>query len=102
MMLAWTGRLLQEFWAQGDEEAAMGFPISPLCDRSSGITTIPKGQIGFVNFVILPFFKLIAEPIEETKEALDQLALNVQFWQGKDAEGATYEQLFPELQAGYA
>lgn len=92
MMLRWTERLLQEFWAQGDEERDLGVAISPLCDRGPGMTSVPKGQIGFVSFVIEPFFKLIAEPILQTKEALDQLALNVEFWKGK--EGSTYEQIF--------
>jgi len=96
MMLAWTDRLLQEFFAQGDEEASLGVPISPLCDRTAGMASVPKGQIGFVNFVIQPFFQVIAGPIEETKEALDQLAKNVEFWKGKDAEKATYEQIFGE------
>jgi len=94
MMLGWTGRLLQEFWAQGDEEKCLGYPISPLCDRETGVNTVPKGQLGFVNFVIQPFFKLIARVLPETSEAMDELAKNVEFWKGKDTEGATFEQIF--------
>jgi hypothetical protein len=94
MMLSWTKRLLQEFWAQGDEERSIGVPISALCDREPGMVSVPKGQLGFVTYVIQPFFKKIAEPISETKEALDQLASNVEYWQGKDAEGATFDQIF--------
>jgi len=94
MMLGWTCRLLQEFWAQGDEERSLGFPISPLCDRESGMETIAKGQLGFVNFLILPFYKTITNLIPETVEAMEQLALNVTFWQGRAADGATYAQIF--------
>jgi len=96
MMLGWTSRLLKEFWAQGDEEARLGFPMSPLCDRATGSTSVPKGQLGFVMFVISPFYKIIAEVIDETKEAMDSLAKNVEYWKEKDAAGATFEQIFGE------
>lgn len=95
MMMAWTRLLLQEFWAQGDEERSLGVPISPLCDRESGMKTVPKGQIGFVNFVIQPYFFVIAEALDETKEAITQLQSNKAFWESKSAEEATYDQLWP-------
>lgn len=97
LMMQWTSRLLQEFWAQGDEERTLGIPISPLCDRASGEVTVPKGQIGFASFVIEPFYKVIADSIEETQEAMKGLAENVAFWKVKAAENATYDQLFGEL-----
>mmetsp|Transcript_5958 Transcript_5958/g.9447 ORF Transcript_5958/g.9447 Transcript_5958/m.9447 type:complete len:245 (+) Transcript_5958:3-737(+) len=52
----WTDRVLEEFFAQGDEEARIGVPISQLCDRN---TDIPKSQIGFIKFIVLPTFNAL-------------------------------------------
>merc|ERR1719424_2722538 len=51
IMMDWTKCVLEEFWAQGDEEQRLKLEVSPLCDRASGMTAVPKGQIGFISFV---------------------------------------------------
>lgn len=94
IMLQWTERVLEEFWAQGDEEKGLGLPISPLCDRASGSKAVPKGQVGFITFVVLPYYQLIAKIVLEVEEALSQLNENVSFWKGKEQEQATPETLF--------
>lgn len=94
IMLQWTERVLEEFWAQGDEERALGVDISPLCDRESGRKTVPKGQIGFINFVIQPFYSPLAEVIPEVQEALDELMKNRSFWEEMEREQVPIEQLF--------
>ncbi|KAF2975781.1 hypothetical protein EK904_014631 [Melospiza melodia maxima] len=40
----WTMSLLEEFFRQGDKEAELGLPFSPLCDRTS--TMVAQSQIG--------------------------------------------------------
>uniref|UniRef100_A0A8C6M3B8 Phosphodiesterase n=1 Tax=Nothobranchius furzeri TaxID=105023 RepID=A0A8C6M3B8_NOTFU len=40
----WTTSLLEEFFRQGDKEAELGLPFSPLCDRKS--TLVAQSQIG--------------------------------------------------------
>jgi len=50
----WVDRLMNEFFAQGDKERALGIPISFLCDRVK--VNIHSGQVGFINFVIRPWF----------------------------------------------
>ncbi|XP_051654684.1 dual specificity calcium/calmodulin-dependent 3',5'-cyclic nucleotide phosphodiesterase 1C isoform X14 [Manacus candei] len=40
----WTMSLLEEFFRQGDKEAELGLPFSPLCDRKS--TMVAQSQIG--------------------------------------------------------
>mmetsp|Transcript_108102 Transcript_108102/g.338126 ORF Transcript_108102/g.338126 Transcript_108102/m.338126 type:complete len:582 (+) Transcript_108102:141-1886(+) len=94
MMLQWTQRILQEFWNQGDEERRLELPISPLCDRAAEQAVVPKGQLGFINFVIQPLFGNLAKLIPEVQEATDQLEQNRAFWEEKDREQATYEQIF--------
>ena len=43
----WSNRITEEFYAQGDLEASMGLPISPLCDRKAH--NLAKSQIGFIE-----------------------------------------------------
>mmetsp|Transcript_66923 Transcript_66923/g.139740 ORF Transcript_66923/g.139740 Transcript_66923/m.139740 type:complete len:501 (-) Transcript_66923:354-1856(-) len=94
MMLGWTRRVLSEFWSQGDEERRLGFEVSPLCDRESGMATVPKGQLGFINFVVLPFFKPLADLIPEAQQAVDELMTNCEFWKAQDAAGRSFEEIF--------
>lgn len=94
MMLQWTEKVLLEFWAQGDEERWLGVEVSPMCDRESGRKSVAKGQLGFITFVIQPYYSPIAELIPEVKVATEQLARNRSFWERMDREQATPEQLF--------
>merc|ERR1712232_143647 len=91
--LGWTKRMLTEFWAQGDEERELGLDISPLCDREPGQKDVPKGQIGFINFVVLPLYKPIAEFIQEAQTALENLQLNKAFWEEKDQDQTPFEEI---------
>jgi hypothetical protein len=50
----WVERLAEEYAQQGDDERAMGMPISPMCDRRS--QNIPSMQIGFMNLIVMPLF----------------------------------------------
>jgi len=83
-MLAWTQRLVTEFWAQGDEETNLGLELSPLCDRAAGQMAVPKNQLGFINFIIQPLFAPIAKLIPEAEEATEYLTENKAFWQEMD------------------
>ena len=53
----WASNVMNEFYLQGDREKKMGLPISFLCDRDT--TTIPQGQIGFMEGVVLPFYSSV-------------------------------------------
>ena len=58
----WTLMLMQEFFAQGDREKAMGIPISPLCDRTT--TNIPDSQIGFITYITHPAFSAMGDSVD--------------------------------------
>ncbi|CAI5674050.1 unnamed protein product [Oreochromis niloticus] len=58
----WTTSLLEEFFRQGDREAELGLPFSPLCDRKS--TMVAQSQIGFIDFIVEPTFTVLTEMIE--------------------------------------
>ncbi|XP_076837062.1 LOW QUALITY PROTEIN: dual specificity calcium/calmodulin-dependent 3',5'-cyclic nucleotide phosphodiesterase 1A [Brachyhypopomus gauderio] len=58
----WTTSLLEEFFRQGDKEAELGLPFSPLCDRKS--TMVPQSQIGFIDFIVVPTFTVLTDMVE--------------------------------------
>nr|XP_020494274.1 calcium/calmodulin-dependent 3',5'-cyclic nucleotide phosphodiesterase 1A-like isoform X2 [Labrus bergylta] len=60
---SWTSSLLEEFFRQGDKEAELGLPFSPLCDRNS--TMVAQSQIGFIDFIVEPTFTVLTEMTEK-------------------------------------
>ncbi|XP_073797057.1 dual specificity calcium/calmodulin-dependent 3',5'-cyclic nucleotide phosphodiesterase 1A isoform X3 [Danio rerio] len=63
MHYRWTTSLLEEFFRQGDKEAELGLPFSPLCDRKS--TMVAQSQIGFIDFIVEPTFTVLTDMIEK-------------------------------------
>ncbi|KAM7400391.1 hypothetical protein PAMA_004875 [Pampus argenteus] len=59
----WTTSLLEEFFRQGDKEAELGLPFSPLCDRKS--TLVAQSQIGFIDFIVVPTFTVLTDMMEQ-------------------------------------
>ncbi|XP_072468665.1 dual specificity calcium/calmodulin-dependent 3',5'-cyclic nucleotide phosphodiesterase 1A isoform X3 [Notamacropus eugenii] len=59
----WTMALMEEFFRQGDKEAELGLPFSPLCDRKS--TLVAQSQIGFIDFIVEPTFSLLTDSTEK-------------------------------------
>ncbi|XP_020492371.2 dual specificity calcium/calmodulin-dependent 3',5'-cyclic nucleotide phosphodiesterase 1B [Labrus bergylta] len=59
----WTKALMEEFFRQGDREAELGLPFSPLCDRNS--TLVAESQIGFIDFIVYPTFSLLTDMAEK-------------------------------------
>uniref|UniRef100_A0A8C1XHE3 Phosphodiesterase n=1 Tax=Cyprinus carpio TaxID=7962 RepID=A0A8C1XHE3_CYPCA len=59
----WTTSLLEEFFRQGDKEAELGLPFSPLCDRKS--TMVAQSQIGFIDFIVVPTFTVLTDMTEK-------------------------------------
>jgi 3'5'-cyclic nucleotide phosphodiesterase len=79
MLTEWTDRCLEEFFAQGDEEAKLGLTISPNCNRKS--THRADSQIGFIKFVILPAYEVLAELIPDVgDEVLPIIEANLLYW----------------------
>ncbi|NXG70796.1 PDE1B phosphodiesterase, partial [Baryphthengus martii] len=59
----WTKALMEEFFRQGDKEAELGLPFSPLCDRTS--TLVAQSQIGFIDFIVEPTFSVLTDVAEK-------------------------------------
>jgi len=84
MTMKTTDLLMEEFWAQGDEESSMGLPISPFMNR--GKANLPKEQAGFYQFMIMPLISVWAEILpSEASVALDYSKRNWEAWQKKGA-----------------
>jgi len=84
----WTMRICSEFYAQGDEETALGLPCSPFCAR--GKTSLRECQTGFFDFVASPMFKVLGEFLASPRiefEVLVQMEANRSFWKTFDDAG---------------
>jgi hypothetical protein len=71
----WTDRVLEEFFAQGDAEAALNLPVSPGFSREGH--SRPHSQIGFIKFMVRPLYTSLANfaPLElkPMQDNLEQL-----------------------------
>jgi len=79
----WVDRLMNEFFNQGDKERELNIsPISFLCDRFK--VNIHSGQVGFINFVIRPWFTkfgLLLKEDSHNKLFLNLLNENLKYMQ---------------------
>ncbi|EGR34036.1 hypothetical protein IMG5_026420 [Ichthyophthirius multifiliis] len=75
----WANRVLEEFWIQGDSERSNDLPISYLCDRYT--TNIAKSQIGFIDFIVKPFYEVICLFLPEVIHYLSIFEQNKEEWQ---------------------
>ncbi|CAK5095866.1 unnamed protein product [Meloidogyne enterolobii] len=66
-----TEGVLEEFFRQGDLEASMGLPYSPLCDRHT--THVAESQIGFIDFIVEPTMVVCGEMLTKMVEPLVSL-----------------------------
>ncbi|KDO26434.1 hypothetical protein SPRG_08237 [Saprolegnia parasitica CBS 223.65] len=76
----WSELIIEEFFLQGDEEKELGMEISPFMNRS--LENSAKNQLGFFEFIILPFFDVVAEIVFTPgfKPILDQVHINYNLW----------------------
>ena len=85
IFLTWADAILTECFSQGDKEATLGLPISPLCDRAT--TGKKQSQVGFIKFVVQPAFECLANNITEVEEVIIPcIATSLQFWEEYDEE----------------
>ena len=85
----WRDRCFEEFFAQGDQEAAMGLAISPLCDRHT--VAISDSQIGFLKFVVQPAYEVLGQYIPFVEDSvLPVICSNMMYYvEQQQVEAAT-------------
>jgi hypothetical protein len=83
----WTSLITKEFFRQGELEAQHGIPVSPLCDRNACV--LSKSQVGFLEVLVKPLFKVWEEFVEQNNEDDSELEVkiciqnileNIEFW----------------------
>eukprot|EP00929_Paragymnodinium_shiwhaense_P040967 TRINITY_DN2130_c0_g2_i1.p1 TRINITY_DN2130_c0_g2~~TRINITY_DN2130_c0_g2_i1.p1 ORF type:complete len:820 (+),score=119.48 TRINITY_DN2130_c0_g2_i1:72-2531(+) len=74
----WVKRLEDEFFSQGDQEKHAGLPVSFLMDRSK--TGVSDSQTGFMDFVVLPLFRSLANAAPLSAPALKVVEDNRELW----------------------
>ena len=70
----WAKLVVEEFYSQGDKEKTLGLKCS--CDRDK--VTIYRNQIGFIDFIELPFFSLVVKAFPKLDFLLENLNNNKQ------------------------
>ena len=70
----WAKLVVEEFYLQGDNEKKLGLKCT--CDRDK--VTIYRNQIGFIDFIELPFFSLIVKVFPKLDFLLENLNNNKQ------------------------
>ncbi|CAD8109397.1 unnamed protein product [Paramecium sonneborni] len=88
----WSRRIIEEFFLQGDLEAQVGIQVTPMCDRSQSVT---KSQEGFLKAIVWPLFDAFGEFLKQEnfkKTCLDQITVNIQYWQQQQQEEEQNEQ----------
>ena len=68
----WAKLVVEEFWDQGDKEKRLNLPCS--CDREK--VTIYQSQLGFINFIEIPYFSLLIELYPKLKFFYENLLNN--------------------------
>lgn len=68
--LEWAKRIVKEFFYQGDRERSLSLEISMLCDRNTN--NFAGGQVGFINFMIIPYFKVMTQLIPKLGYSLER------------------------------
>jgi len=77
--MEWSTRLTKEFLDQGDKELELGMEPGALFDRRK--VNMEKGQIGFIDFIILPLWINWTTFIGADDEWINQINLNKEEWQ---------------------
>ena len=90
---AWTWKVVEEFFHQGDLEREQHMPISAFCDRYNA--DVASSQAGFIQNMVLPMFEAVNVVLRSeavTASCLNQLAENVKFWEHKRKTARSHTQ----------
>merc|ERR1719453_1515279 len=75
----WGYKVIDEFFAQGDEERRLGIPVQFLNDRHK--LNKPNSQIGFIEFMIAPFVFAQIKLWPGLEELGEELVNNLGSWE---------------------
>ncbi|KAH9589226.1 3'5'-cyclic nucleotide phosphodiesterase [Trypanosoma melophagium] len=76
--IKWSAKVSDEFYMQGDRERNLGMPCSPFMDRME--PALAKGQIAFMNYIIIPFFETVAGLVPNMRIAVECAEVCKAYW----------------------
>lgn len=76
--MRWGAKIADEFYMQGDRERNFGLPCSPFMDRQQ--PAMARGQISFMNFVVIPMFESISEYLPDMHFSVTHTEENKAYW----------------------
>lgn len=79
LYLKWADRIVDEFYKQGDKERQLELPVTPLMDRTKA--SMSKGQIAFVNYLVIPMFTSFAKLLPKMSFILNYLEDTKKYWE---------------------
>lgn len=74
----WAARVLDEFFAQGDEEKRLGIPVGMLNDREK--VSMPGSEHGFINFLVAPLLTSFVRIFPTIFPLAEQMTCNLESW----------------------
>jgi hypothetical protein len=82
--LQWTAAIIEEFFLQGDREKDLGMSVSPFMDRN--VPDTKKNQIGFFDYIVLPFWETATSHLEELQPLYEVVLSNFDYWNNLKAK----------------
>lgn len=74
---AWSDRVIQEFFAQGEKEKEEGLPVSPNMDAA---TTQPaRVSLNFIDFIVAPLFVALTTLLPKAQMCCDCIGIERRF-----------------------
>eukprot|EP01116_Phalansterium_solitarium_P025025 TRINITY_DN937_c0_g2_i1.p1 TRINITY_DN937_c0_g2~~TRINITY_DN937_c0_g2_i1.p1 ORF type:complete len:883 (-),score=270.10 TRINITY_DN937_c0_g2_i1:246-2894(-) len=77
---AWSDRVLDEYFQQGDQEKAKNYPVSANMDRLK--TKQDAMTLGFIDFVVMPMMNCVVHLMPELQPLLENMRANRGIWAG--------------------
>jgi cAMP-specific phosphodiesterase len=75
----WGMSVTEEFYQQGDKEKEKGVVVLPMFDRSLN-NELAKGQIGFIDFIAMPFFRKLSDRFVGLRWTVENITSNKAAW----------------------
>ena len=87
LYLKWADRIAEEFYVQGDVEKRLSLSVSPFMDRKSHSADFSKGQMSFMNYIVLPMFDDVAQLLPSLQHLVTQCTANRSIWSNEEIIG---------------
>lgn len=84
----WAGKVMEEFYQQGDEERKNGMAISAFMDRTK--PAVAKCQLGFIDFIVGPLFEVWVNFLPDMGLCLVHLEQNRAMWKKRNLPTETH------------